>query len=85
LELGRAGRLPHGSGRTLEGPAYIPQTCAGDFDDVPCPSQFADWIEDLYGRSITGGCAPDLYCPLNSVLRQQMAAFLVKTFGLSLY
>jgi hypothetical protein len=73
--------------KTLEGPAYVPQACAGDFDDVPCPSQFADWIEDLAGRGITGGCSvsPPLYCPLNSVLRQQMAAFLVKTFGLALY
>jgi S-layer homology domain len=71
--------------KTFEGPAYVPQVCGGDFDDVPCPSQFADWIEDLYGRGITGGCGPDLYCPLNSVLRQQMAAFLVKTFGLALY
>ncbi len=73
--------------KTLQGPFYAPDPCGGDFDDVPCPSQFADWIEDLAGRSITGGCSvtPPLYCPLNSVLRQQMAAFLVKTFGLQLY
>ena len=71
--------------KTLLGSSYLPPACAGDFDDVPCPSQFADWIEDLYGMGITGGCGPDLYCPLNSVLRQQMAAFLVKTFGLALY
>jgi len=73
--------------KTLQGPTYAPDPCGGDFDDVPCPSQFADWIEDLAGRSITGGCSvtPPLYCPLNSVLRQQMAAFLVKTFGLKLY
>ena len=33
---------------------------------------------------ITGGCAlaPLLYCPGNAVLRQQMATFLVRTFGL---
>ena len=73
--------------KTLNGSTYLPDPCAGDFDDVPCPSQFADWIEDLAGRSITGGCSvtPPLYCPTNSVLRQQMAAFLVKTFGLQLY
>jgi hypothetical protein len=73
--------------KTLLGSTYVPQTCAGDFDDVPCPSQFADWIEDLAGRGITGGCQvnPPLYCPTNSVLRQQMAAFLVKTFSLQLY
>jgi len=73
--------------KTLLGATYVPDACAGDFNDVPCPSQFADWIEDLAGRSITGGCqvSPPLYCPTNSVLRQQMAAFLVKTFGLQLY
>ena len=71
--------------KTLNGPGYVPQPCAGDFDDVPCPSQYADWIEDLHG--ISGGCQanPPLFCPLNPVLRQQMAAFLVKTFGLVLY
>lgn len=73
--------------KTLEGSTYAPPACAGDFDDVPCPGQFTNWIEDLAGRSITGGCQsnPPLYCPLNSVLRQQMAAFLVKTFLLQLY
>ncbi len=73
--------------KMLEGSTYVPPACAGDFDDVPCPSQFADWIEDLNGRSITGGCqaSPPLYCPTNAVLRQQMAVFLVKTFGLQLY
>ena len=51
--------------KTLQGPTYAPDPCGGDFDDVPCPSQFADWIEDLAGRSITGGCSvtPPLYCP----------------------
>ncbi len=73
--------------KMLLGSTYVPPACAGDFDDVPCPSQFADWIEDLNGRSITGGCqaSPPLYCPTNAVLRQQMAVFLVKTFGLQLY
>jgi len=73
--------------KTLQGSTYVPPSCAGNFDDVPCPSPFADWIEDLAGRAVTGGCqaSPPLYCPTSSVLRQQMAAFLVKTFGLQLY
>ena len=37
---------------------------------------------DLSGRGITGGCGGDSYCPLSPVLRQQMAVFLIKTFGL---
>ena len=54
---------------------------------TPCPSPNCNFIEELYNRGITGGCqaTPLLYCPLNAVLRQQMAVFLVKTFGLLLY
>jgi hypothetical protein len=73
--------------KTLEGSSYDPPDCTGVFPDVPCTpgTGFADWIEDLASRGITGGCAGGGYCPTNSVLRQQMAAFLVKTFGLQLY
>src|SRR6185312_14216693 len=61
--------------KTFEGPGYGPPTCTGVFDDVPCASQFAAWIEDLADRDITGGCSatPALYCPNNTVTRGQMA------------
>jgi len=67
--------------------AYVPPPCVGIFQDVSCPSLFADWIEDLYNQQITGGCqqSPLLYCPTNPNTRGQMAVFLVKTFGLLLY
>ena len=68
--------------KTLEGSEYVPPACTPQFDDVPCPSQFADWIGDLSGRGITGGCGGDNYCPSNPVTRGQMAALLVKTFNL---
>jgi hypothetical protein len=73
--------------KALEGSSYVPPVCTGIFDDVTCPSQFADWIEELYVREITGGCglAPVRYCPTNPNNRGQMAVFLVKTFGLVLY
>jgi hypothetical protein len=73
--------------KALLGSAYVPPLCAGDFDDVPCPGTFTNWIEDLYGRGITGGCQanPPLYCPTSPNNRGQMAVFLVKTFGLLLY
>jgi hypothetical protein len=75
--------------KTQEGSAYDPPDCAGIFDDVTCTpgTGFSDWVEELAGRGITGGCqaSPPLYCPTASVLRQQMAVFLVKTFGLELY
>jgi hypothetical protein len=61
--------------------------CTGVFDDVPCPSPFAGYIDSLYGSGVTGGCqtSPLLYCPTDPTKRKQMAAFLVKNFGLLLY
>jgi hypothetical protein len=48
---------------------------------------FANYIEWLYQNGIAAGCQanPPLYCPTDSTKRKQMAAFLVKTFGLQLY
>jgi hypothetical protein len=42
---------------------------------------FADWIEELYARGVTGGCSasPLLYCPNQPVTRAQMAVFLLKS------
>jgi len=75
--------------KAFEGSSYDPPDCTGVFDDVPCTpgTGFSDWIEELASRGITGGCnlAPPLYCPTNPNNRGQMAAFLVKTFGLALY
>jgi hypothetical protein len=51
----------------------------------PCPSPFANWIEELYAEGITGGCGVGISCPNNPNTRGQMAVFLVKTFGLLLY
>jgi IPT/TIG domain len=61
------------------GVCYVPPPCTGVFDDVPCPSTFAAWIEDLADQGITGGCGGDNYCPQNPVRRDQMAVFLLKT------
>ncbi len=67
------------------GSTYTPPTCVGVFDDVPCPSQFADWIEQLATEGVTGGCGNGNYCPANPNTRGQMAVFLTKTFGFRLY
>jgi hypothetical protein len=64
------------------GSTYTPPPCNGDFADVPCPGAFADWIEQLAAEGVTGGCGGGNYCPASNVTRGQMAAFLVKTFGL---
>jgi hypothetical protein len=67
------------------GSSYVPPGCTGVFPDVPCPSLFADWIEQLFAEAITGGCGGGNYCPSNPNTRGQMAVFLVKTFNLLLY
>jgi len=64
------------------GPSYTPPPCSGDFPDVPCPSQFANWIEQLAAEGITGGCGGGNYCPNDPNTRGQMAVFLTKTFDL---
>ena len=68
--------------KTKHGPGYAPPSCAGIFGDVPCPSTFADWIEQLAAENITGGCGGGNYCPSYPNTRGQMAVFLVKTFNL---
>jgi hypothetical protein len=69
-------KAKHGSG-------YVPPSCMGVFNDVSCPSLFADWIEQLAAEGITGGCGSGNYCPNDPITRGQMAVFLVKTFGLT--
>ena len=72
--------------KTEEGSGYTPPACVTPaFDDVPCASPFAPWINELVARGVTAGCGGPNYCPGNPVARQQMAVFLVKTFGLVLY
>jgi hypothetical protein len=65
--------------KAAHGSSYAPPTCKGAFPDVPCPSLFADWIEQLAAEGVTAGCGGGLYCPDGSVTRRQMAVFLLKT------
>jgi hypothetical protein len=65
----------HGSG-------YVPPPATGMFTDVPTTYWAAAWIEQLAREGITGGCGGGGYCPESSVIRGQMAVFLVATFGL---
>ena len=67
------------------GSGYVPPACTAIFGDVPCPSQYANWIVELFNEGITGGCGAGNYCPTSPNTRGQMAVFLVKTFGLLLY
>jgi streptogramin lyase len=70
--------------KTQHGSLYTPPACTGVFSDVPCPSQFANWIVQLFHENVTSGCGSGMYCPNNPVNRGQMAVFLVKAFGLQL-
>jgi glucose/arabinose dehydrogenase/regulation of enolase protein 1 (concanavalin A-like superfamily) len=80
--------------RTEHGSAYVPPVCTGQFSDVPCPATpnfpYSDWIEQLLTEGVTAGCSPPSppsgepgYCPDAVTPREQMATFIVRTFGLS--
>jgi hypothetical protein len=68
--------------KSEHGPAYLPPACSGTFHDVACPSQYANWIEQLAAEGVTAGCGNGDYCPASPVKRDQMAVFLTKTFNL---
>lgn len=53
------------------------------FNDVAPTSPFYSFIDRLAVLQITLGCTPDhlMYCPSNPVLREQMAAFIIKALG----
>jgi ELWxxDGT repeat protein len=70
--------------RMHDGGSFVPPPATGIFADVPPSNFFAPWIEELYGRGITAGCAtnPLRYCPANNVTRGEMAVFAVRTFAL---
>jgi hypothetical protein len=63
---------------------YVPPAATGVFQDVPVNHWAAAWVEQLADEGITAGCStsPLLYCPGAPVSRDQMAVFLVRTFGL---
>lgn len=53
------------------------------FDDVPSSNQFYNFIDRLAAVNITVGCSttPPLYCPVDPVKREQMAAFIIRGLG----
>jgi hypothetical protein len=52
------------------------------FSDVSITDPAAPYIKQLVAEGITAGCGGDNYCPTSPVTREQMAAFLVKAFGI---
>jgi hypothetical protein len=53
----------------------------GVFADVPGDAWYRPWVDRLYERGITTGCAPGRYCPSSPVRRDEMATFLTRAFG----
>jgi hypothetical protein len=51
------------------------------FADVSPSSPFYPFIDEMAGRGVTFGCAPNLYCPGDPVTREQMAAFVIRALG----
>jgi uncharacterized repeat protein (TIGR01451 family) len=63
-----------------EGAGYAPPACTAPmFNDVPCSSPYARWVNELARRNVTGGCGGGNYCPLSPVSREQMSVFLLAT------
>ncbi len=52
------------------------------FTDVPPDNLFYAFIDQMALRGVTAGCGATTYCPNDFVTRGQMAAFLVRGFGL---
>ncbi|HKI00774.1 MAG TPA: RHS repeat-associated core domain-containing protein [Thermoanaerobaculia bacterium] len=63
-------------------PGFMPAPCnVSSFADVNCATDwFAPWVEELYRRGLTGGCAvnPLRYCPASQVTRAEISAFLLR-------
>ena len=69
--------------RAKNGSGFMPPPATGTmFSDVSTETFAADWIEELASQNITGGCGGGEYCPNDSVTRDQMSAFLARTFNL---
>jgi len=71
----------------LKARGVTPTGCYGTFLDVPCTSEYAPWIEEMYKEGITGGCGNDggilFFCPRDPSTRGQAAVFLTRTFTLN--
>lgn len=71
--------------KTEHGAAWTPPAASGDFTDVPISNPFAPWVEALKDEGVTAGCGTKTYCPYAATKRGQMAVFLTKGFGFTLY
>ncbi|MGH8929041.1 MAG: PQQ-dependent sugar dehydrogenase [Acidimicrobiia bacterium] len=59
-----------------------PAAYQGSFTDVPNGQFFTGAVERILQLGITVGCGGGRFCPFDQVLRDQMASFLARAFGL---
>ena len=61
------------------GTNYFPPPCVGNvFNDVGCPGQYSEWIEELYNEGILVGCGGGYYCPTEPLTREQAAVAILR-------
>ncbi|HET9212012.1 MAG TPA: Ser-Thr-rich GPI-anchored membrane family protein, partial [Thermoanaerobaculia bacterium] len=64
------------------GASYTPPACTTPlFNDVPCSSPWAPWINEIAREGVTAGCSPGVYCPDGNITRSQMSVFLMVAKG----
>lgn len=69
--------------KAIKGGNFVPSAATGNvFDDVASNSFAASFIEEFSTLGITSGCGNNNYCPDAPVNREQMAAFIQRTFDL---
>jgi glucose/arabinose dehydrogenase len=56
---------------------------SGTFSDVPDGLFFTGAVEAIAAAGITTGCGDGKFCPFDQVLRDQMASFISRAFGLA--
>ena len=64
---------PDAQGQRKRWPIHIGES----FTDVPRFGGFYPFVETLFHRGITGGCASNVYCPTGSTTREQMSVFVL--------
>ncbi|MEP6995400.1 MAG: hypothetical protein ABI968_12815 [Acidobacteriota bacterium] len=61
------------------GTVYVPPSCQGGvFNDVICPGQYADWVEEIFNEGILVGCGSGNYCPTEPLTREQAAVAILR-------
>jgi hypothetical protein len=55
------------------------------FSDVPAGDSGCKFIHFIAAQGVTAGCGGAAYCPWDNVNRDQMAIFMTRAFGLTLY